>query len=144
MAEHGRIGCSTIVTGNIVAEEDFEIDGGVEGTVRVANHRLTIGTTGHVKASVEAQAVHVQGRITGDVIASDLVEVTKGGIVDGVIKAPRVVLHDGGIVVGGLDMSLALPKRGQDEASADLPPRSRHLKSVSSNGEAEPDDEMES
>ena len=107
-----HIGRATTITGNIVAEEDLEIQGTVEGSVRLANHQVTIGAEGHVKASVDAENVMVYGKITGDVVASDLVEVEKGGIVGGDIKAPRIIMHDGAIVVGGLDMSASLPNGG--------------------------------
>ena len=104
-----QIGRATTITGNIVSEEDLEIQGTVEGSVRVPNHQVTVGAEGHVKASVEAQIVMVYGKITGDVVAADLVELEKGGIVGGDIKAPRIIMHDGAIVVGGLDMSASLP-----------------------------------
>ncbi len=108
-----HIGRATTITGNIVAEEDLEIQGTVEGAVRLANHQVTVGAEGHVKASVEAEIVMVYGRITGDVVASDLVEIEKGGIVGGDVKAPRIIMHDGAIVVGRLDMSASLPNGGK-------------------------------
>lgn len=104
-----HIGRSTTITGDIVAEEDLEIQGTVEGSVRLTDHQVTIGNEGHVKASVEANIVSVYGRITGNVIAAELVEIDKGGIVGGDIKAPRIIMHDGAVVVGGLDMSVSLP-----------------------------------
>ena len=105
-----HIGRATTITGNIVAEEDLEIQGTIEGGVRLVDHQLTVGNDGDVKANVEANVVMVYGRITGNVVATEVVEVEKGGIVGGDIKAPRIIMHDGAIVVGGLDMSAALPK----------------------------------
>jgi cytoskeletal protein CcmA (bactofilin family) len=107
-----HIGRTTIITGNVVAEEDLEIQGTIEGSIRLANHQVSVGIDGHVKASVDAHTVHVTGRITGDVVASELVEVEAGGIIGGDVKAPRIIMHDGAIVVGGLDMSAALPNAG--------------------------------
>ena len=115
-----HIGRATTITGNIVSEEDLEIQGTVEGSVRLSNHQVTIGAEGHVKASVDAEVVMVYGKVTGDIVASDLVEIEKGGIVGGDVKAPRIVMHDGAIVVGRLDMSAALPNGGgQYESSVE-------------------------
>lgn len=108
------IGRQTTITGNIVAEEDLEIHGTIEGSVRLSNHQVTVGPEGQVKASVDAECVTVYGRITGDVVSNDVVEVHKGGIVGGDIRAPRIIMHDGAIVVGGLDMSAALPNASLD------------------------------
>jgi cytoskeletal protein CcmA (bactofilin family) len=105
-----NIGRATTITGNIVAEEDLEIQGTIEGSIRLVDHQLTVGNDGSVKANVEANVVMVYGRVTGNVVATEMVEVEKGGIVGGDIKAPRIIMHDGAIVVGGLDMSAALPK----------------------------------
>ena len=66
----------------------------------------------------------------GNVTASDLVEVEKGGIIGGDIKAPRVIMHDGAIIVGGLDMSAALPNgtsADRDDGDEEIRP---HLASV--------------
>ena len=104
-----HIGRSTIITGNIVAEEDLEILGTIEGSIRLGNHQVTIGEEGQVNASVDAHTVHVRGKINGDVTASELVEVETGGVIVGDVEAPRIIMHDGAIVVGGLDMSAALP-----------------------------------
>lgn len=111
-----NIGRATTITGDIVAEEDLEIHGTIEGSVRLVEHKVTVGNDGLVKASVAANIVLVHGKITGDVTATDLIEVKPGGIVGGDVKAPRVIMHDGAVIVGGLDMSAALP--GSANASA--------------------------
>jgi cytoskeletal protein CcmA (bactofilin family) len=105
----GLIGHATTITGDIVAKEDLEIQGTIDGSVRLVDHRLTIGSGGIVNASVEAHTVLVIGKITGDVIATELVEIKAGGVIGGDVKAPRVIMNDGAIVIGGLDMSAALP-----------------------------------
>lgn len=112
-----NIGRATTITGNIVAEEDLEIHGTIEGSVRLVEHQVTVGTDGLVKASVEANIVLVHGNITGDVTAADLIEVKPGGIVGGDVKAPRVIMHDGAVIVGSLDMSAALPSSGNASKS---------------------------
>jgi len=123
-----HIGRAMTITGDIVAEEDLEIRGTVEGSVRLAEHQVTIGEEGHVKASVEAHSVVVIGRITGDVVATEKVEVMAGGVIGGDVKAPRVIMNDGAIVVGALDMSQALAGAGVPakaspgrEPEADIP-----------------------
>jgi cytoskeletal protein CcmA (bactofilin family) len=103
------IGHATTITGNIVAEEDLEIQGTIEGSVRLAKHRVVVGSDGIVKATVEADSVLVIGKITGNVVATELVEVNAGGVIEGDVKAPRVIMKDGAIVIGALDMSAGSP-----------------------------------
>jgi hypothetical protein len=56
--------------------------------------------------------------------ATEVVEVRSGGTVCGNVKGPRVILHDGAIVVGGLDMSAALsavPKQADPKSAGQAP-----------------------
>ena len=128
-----HVGHATTIVGSIVAEEDLEIQGTIEGSVRLTNHQLTVGCDGLVKASVEANTVLVIGRISGDVVAADLVEIKAGGVIGGDVKSRRVIMHDGGVVVGSLDMSASLPNSGDvKKADSEWPamPERPKLKSV--------------
>ena len=142
-----HVGHATTITGSIVAEEDLEIQGTIEGSIRLANHRLTVGSDGVVKASVEAHTVLVLGRISGDVVASELVEIKPGGVIGGDVKSPRVIMHDGGVVVGGMDMTASLPSSGEahraspstDSKMPPMPERPK-LKSVESSRDSATDE----
>ena len=131
-----HVGHATTIKGTIVSEEDLEIFGTVEGSVQLAEHEVRIGAEGQVKASIEARVVHVVGRVTGDVVASELVEVESGGVVGGDVRAARMIMHDGAVVVGARDMSASLPRdavtnSGQAaEPSGPEPPARPELKKV--------------
>ena len=71
------LGKSVIVKGQIVSREDLTIDGEVEGTVELQEHRLTIGPNGRVRASVKARELVVIGTIHGDVEISDKIDIRK-------------------------------------------------------------------
>jgi len=122
-----HIGHATTITGSIVALEDLEIQGTIEGSIRLASHQLTVGSDGLVKANVEAHTVLVIGRISGDVVASELVEIKAGGVIGGDVKSPRVIMHDGGVVVGGLDMSASLPSSGRSSVNEEAKPERPRL-----------------
>ena len=130
-----NIGRSTTITGQIVAEEDLEIQGRVEGRVHLANHQLTVGSDGVVQADVEAHSVIVIGRVTGNIVAEEVVEVKSGGFIGGDVKAPRVIMADGAIVVGGLDMSAALSSEGLEKPREE--PERPVLKKVEDRADAE-------
>ena len=118
-----HIGRSTTITGKVVADEDLEIQGRIEGEIELLSNQVTIGSDGIVQADVRAHSVVVVGRVTGNVSASELVEVKAGGFIGGDVKAPRVIMHDGAIVVGALDMSAALPSAAVDTRGGRIGPR---------------------
>ena len=80
------------------------IEGHVEGTIQLRDHVLTIGPNGRIKAQVFAKAVVVLGEMTGNVTASDKVDIRDNGSVDGDIVAPRVAIAEGAHFRGSVDM----------------------------------------
>jgi len=99
------IGKSVIVKGNIFSREDLYVDGELEGTVELQEHRLTIGAHGKVQtASVKAREVVVLGTVHGNVEASDKIEIRKEAKLVGDIRTARIVIEDGAYFKGSIDI----------------------------------------
>jgi cytoskeletal protein CcmA (bactofilin family) len=99
------IGQGVVVEGRITSEQDLRIDGKVEGTIEVGNHALTIGAGATVKADLVAKAVLISGAVVGNVTATDRVDLHGTGSVEGNITAPRLVMADGAVVKGEVDVA---------------------------------------
>src|ERR1700704_3059849 len=84
------IGQSVVIKGELSCGEDLYIDGHVEGTIDLKGNRLTIGPNGRVKASVTARVVVVQGKLEGNIQASDRVDLRQSAIVTGDIATHRI------------------------------------------------------
>ncbi len=106
------IGSTITIKGQVRGEENLVIEGGVEGSVELPGHDLTIGPKGRVEAALTAKTVKVDGQVTGDITGSEKVIITKSGRVLGNIVAPRVTLEDGAKFKGSIDMD---PAGGQAE-----------------------------
>ncbi|MBW8868613.1 MAG: polymer-forming cytoskeletal protein [Acidobacteria bacterium] len=103
----GTIGKSVVIKGELSASEDLTIEGQVEGKVELKNNTLTIGSNGKIKASVFAKAVIVQGEVTGNIHASEKIDIRDAGSVDGDLASPRVAIADGAHFRGSIDMQRA-------------------------------------
>jgi cytoskeletal protein CcmA (bactofilin family) len=99
-----NIGKSVVIKGELNGSEDLTIEGHVEGTIQLKDHVLTIGPNGKIKAQVFAKAVIVLGEVTGNVTASDKVDIRDNGSVDGDIVSPRVAIAEGAHFRGSVDM----------------------------------------
>ena len=99
------IGQSIVFKGELTGDEDLEIDGRVEGTVDLKNHQLTIGANGNLKAEVTAKSIIVIGKVTGNLVAAERIEIQATGIVDGDVRAPRLNVQEGAVLNGRIDMS---------------------------------------
>jgi len=101
---HAVLGKSVIVKGQIFSREDLTIDGEVEGTVELQEHRLTIGPNGKVMASVKAREIVIIGSINGNVEASDKIDIRKDAKLVGDIRTARIVIEDGAYFKGNIDI----------------------------------------
>ena len=99
-----NIGKSVVIKGELSGSEDLTIEGQVEGKIELKDNVLTIGANGKIKAQVFAKALIVLGEVTGNVTASDKVEIRDGGSVDGDIISPRVAIAEGAHFRGSVDM----------------------------------------
>lgn len=94
----------TVVRGDITGYEDVIIEGKVEGRVIIKGDLLVI-ERGLVEADVDARNVLVAGKINGNVYASQKIEIEKSGILNGDIKCPKVIVTEGAVLRGNIDMN---------------------------------------
>ena len=98
------IGKSVVIKGELSCGEDLYIDGQVEGTIDPKGNRLTIGPNGRVKANVTACAVVVQGKLEGNIQASDRVDLKQSAVVMGDIATQRISIDEGAYFKGSLNI----------------------------------------
>ena len=113
-----NIGKSVVIKGELSGSEDLTIEGQVEGRIDLKDNVLTIGPNGKIKAEVFAKAVVVLGEVTGNVTASEKVDIRDNGSVDGDVASPRVAIAEGAHFRGSVDMQRAGQKAQQSQQQA--------------------------
>ena len=98
------IGPSIKIKGEISGDEDLLIEGQVEGTINLKAHEVVVGESGQVSADILAKTIKVDGKVKGDITGTENVVISKLGSVRGNITAPRVLLEDGAMFKGSIDM----------------------------------------
>lgn len=118
MASFGK---SIVFKGDVSGDEDLEIEGRVEGQVKLPNHQLTVGGHGRVAAEIEAKNVIVIGHVAGNVVATERVEIQATGVVEGDIHAPRLLIQEGAVVNGSIEMVGAQKKAATTRPAEPVP-----------------------
>jgi cytoskeletal protein CcmA (bactofilin family) len=113
------IGPSLVITGELTSQEDMTVHGQVKGNIKMAQGALMLAPTGNVEANVQGTRVSIHGKLTGD-IAADRVELTATANVTGTLTSPCVVLQDGAMFNGLVDMGQA-PARTKPRLVASNP-----------------------
>src|SRR6476659_7232748 len=102
------IGKGIVIKGSLTGGGDLVIEGRVEGQIALKNH-LTIEGTGKVQADIRAEELTINGEASGNIDASQKVEIHASPKGAGDIKAPRVVIEDGAVFNGSIEMDVKLP-----------------------------------
>ena len=99
------VGKALLIQGKVTSTENLTIDGRVEGTIDLGDHSLTIGSGASVQADLVAQSIVISGEVAGNVKASVKVDLHATGSVKGDIHTPLMVMADGAVVTGNVDVA---------------------------------------
>jgi cytoskeletal protein CcmA (bactofilin family) len=99
------LGPTLEIEGEIEGDENLVIQGRVKGKI-ISRKSLTVDGSGNIEATVTTHSMIVSGRLSGNVDASDKVEIKKEGKMVGDIKAPRIVIADGAKFKGNIEMTV--------------------------------------
>lgn len=115
--EFAHIGKSVIIKGELSGSEDLYVDGVVEGSIELRGNNLVIGPNGQVRANVNAKGVVVQGKLEGNIQASERTELRKSAVAVGDIFTQRVAIEDGAYFKGKVDIQREAAKPGSSAVS---------------------------
>jgi cytoskeletal protein CcmA (bactofilin family) len=104
VAEFAHIGKSVVIKGELSGSEDLYVDGQVEGTIELHGNSLIIGASGQVRANVNAKGVIVQGKLEGNIHATERAELKKSATAVGDIITQRVAIEEGAYFKGKVDI----------------------------------------
>ncbi len=102
--EVANIGKSISIKGDLTGNEDLVVEGKVEGKIDLPSNQLTIGANGTARAEIAAKSVVIVGRVSGNVTATERIEIQATGIVEGDVSAPRLIVAEGAVVNGSVSM----------------------------------------
>ena len=98
------IGRTIFISGEVVSGEDITVEGRVNGHMMVRDAALTIGEQAQLQADIRGSRVVVRGQLKGSIVASERIELAASASVEGSLSANRVVIADGSLFNGGIDM----------------------------------------
>ena len=106
------LGKASSITGNFDIQGSVRIDGVVKGDVRCTD-LLTIGAAGSIKGNVRVKNIILAGTISGNIVASEKVELQNKSIVEGDIIAKSLVIEAGAIFHGQCNMKDGSPPKAE-------------------------------
>lgn len=107
----------THLKGVLRFDSALQIDGRFDGSIH-STGRLLVGESAMVRASIEVGSAVIGGTVRGDIKAVDSVEMLATARVFGDVGTARLIVADGAVFEGELDMSGAAQDRDVSAATA--------------------------
>ncbi len=112
-------GVATRIEGTVHLEESVRIDGRIEGNLDQSDGQarwIVIGPKGEVHGDIRAQNVSVAGKVLGNIVASESIELLEGSEVRGNITHKSINVEPGASVHGQLIANDGNTPASNDEA----------------------------
>jgi cytoskeletal protein CcmA (bactofilin family) len=97
------IGKGTRIKGNLNVQNSLRIDGTVVGDVH-STDTVIVGKDGEVQGQVKGKNVLLAGKVQGNIVASDRIYLESKAIIQGDIRATRLVVDEGALFDGKCNM----------------------------------------
>lgn len=96
----GFVGSGTTVTGEATFKAMLRVDGKFSGRITSSSGTLVVGSGGQVDANIEVAVATIQGTVTGDIIATQRIELGRASRLSGNIQTPSLIIEQGAVFEG--------------------------------------------
>lgn len=86
----------TVVEGTIRSDSDIRIDGTVKGKLNCAA-KVIIGPTGNVDGEIKCQNAVIEGKFTGNIFVSELLNVRETAEINGDVHTHKLTVQSGSV-----------------------------------------------
>lgn len=124
------IGKGSNCTGDIAVEGGLKIDGDFKGTI--AANSLYIGKNANVEATVKVKTAVIGGKLHGDIVAEDSLELQPKAELIGDVRTKNLVVADTAVLEGRFDMGMSeayskRPKLNKEPAAQPTAPSTEEM-----------------
>ena len=97
------IGRTISVKGELRSTEDIVVEGRIDGPVICEGGTLTINATADLLGDLIARDITIFGRASGQIVATEVVDIRPDAIVSGRIVSKKLILNAGGFFTGRVE-----------------------------------------
>lgn len=114
VTERNIIGQNTKITGDIISEGDFRIDGNLDGTIKT-DGRVIIGEAGFIKGKVECTNADVEGKFSGELLVTKTLTIKSTANITGDVVIGKLSVEPGATFNATCTMKGAIKELNKDE-----------------------------
>lgn len=97
--QHNVLATGTNIKGNISSEEDFRIDGSIDGNISCEG-KIIVGQNGSVLGNITCANIEVFGQIKGNIVCKDTLILRSTSKLTGDMKMQIIEIEPGAQIMG--------------------------------------------
>ena len=101
---HTVVGEGTTIEGTLTVAHDIRVDGIIKGKLQIDGD-LIVGTTGNIEADIHVRSTKIGGKVVGNLIAAERIELEEKASVMGDIRTRDLIINEGALFHGNCSMS---------------------------------------
>ena len=103
------LGAGTVYEGKLTFQGAVRVDGMFSGEI-ISDGSLIVGKDAVIDGTLRVGELLLTGKFTGEVRAARRVIIHKAGLLEGVVHTPALVMEDGAVIQGQINMRDAAPQ----------------------------------
>lgn len=111
------IAAGTTLLGDVETSGTLRIEGAIAGS-SVRADVIVLGASGSIAGDVHAREAVIAGRVEGEMVVSERLELQSSAVIDGSVATPVLVVHDGAAVRGNVRAGSATSDEGRKPEKA--------------------------
>lgn len=92
--QQNTIAKGSTITGDIVSDGDFRIEGTIEGNVKTPG-KVVLGRTGIIKGTLTSANADIEGKFSGKLILTDTLSLKATAYVEGEVEVAKLAVEPG-------------------------------------------------
>ncbi len=111
------------IKGSVRFTNDLLVDGRIEGEIS-SDGALTVAENAHIKAEISTKSVVIYGKVHGNIVCTDRVEIKASAEMVGDVKAGTLSIEPGAIFVGKSEVGTpsSAPKKASPQGNSKKQP----------------------
>ena len=93
-SQQNLIAQGTTITGDIISEGDFRIEGNIQGNLKTPA-KVVIGKTGMINGTLKAANSDIEGKFSGKLLISDTLSLKSSARVEGEVEVGKLAVEPG-------------------------------------------------
>lgn len=94
ISHQNTIAKGTTITGDIISEGDFRIEGSVQGNIKTPG-KVVVGKTGVINGTLKSANADIEGKFSGKLLLSDTLSLKSSAHVEGEVIVSKLAVEPG-------------------------------------------------